>query len=58
VVFIAALVGAVLAGIVGVLLAIPLTSAAWVLGRDLLELRSARYRMAAGESDGGPPPED
>jgi predicted PurR-regulated permease PerM len=42
VVFIAALMGAALAGIVGVLLAIPLASAAWVLARDLLALRTAR----------------
>ncbi len=46
VVFIAALMGASLAGIVGVLLAIPLASAGWVLGRDLLALRQARH---AGE---------
>jgi predicted PurR-regulated permease PerM len=42
VVFIAALIGASLAGIVGVLLAIPLASAGWVLARDLLALRQAR----------------
>jgi predicted PurR-regulated permease PerM len=64
VVFIAALIGATLAGIVGVLLAIPLASAGWTLGRDLIALRHARHeaRMEAdgcGESeplDPGPPP--
>jgi len=43
VVFIAALIGATLAGIVGVLLAIPLASAGWTLGRDLIALRQARH---------------
>jgi len=64
VVFIAALIGATLAGIVGVLLAIPLASAGWSLGRDLIALRQARHvaRMeeeGCGESeplDPGPPP--
>ncbi|MCX6364896.1 MAG: AI-2E family transporter, partial [Actinobacteria bacterium] len=64
VVFIAALIGATLAGIVGVLLAIPLASAGWTLGRDLIALRKARHaaQMEAegcGESeplDPGPPP--
>jgi predicted PurR-regulated permease PerM len=64
VVFIAALIGATLAGIVGVLLAIPLASAGWTLGRDLIALRKARHaaRMedeGRGESeplDVGPPP--
>jgi len=42
IVFIAALVGAALGGIVGVLLAIPITSAAWVLAGDLIALRRAR----------------
>ena len=54
VVFIAALMGAALAGIVGVLLAIPLASAAWVLARDLLALRTARRTgevLADGEGD-------
>jgi len=50
VVFIAALVGASLGGIVGVLLAIPLASAGWVLGKDLLALRSAQR---AGETGPG-----
>jgi Predicted permease len=48
VVFIAALIGARLAGIVGVLLAIPLASAGWTLGRDLIALRQARH---AGQVD-------
>jgi predicted PurR-regulated permease PerM len=48
VVFIAALVGASLMGIVGVLLAIPLASAGWVLGRDLLALRKARHLGGVG----------
>ena len=64
VVFIAALIGATLAGIVGVLLAIPLASAGWTLGRDLIALRKARHaaRMeeeGCGEGeplDPGPPP--
>ena len=47
IVFIAALVGAVLAGIVGVLLAIPLTSACWVLAGDLIALRHARHAARA-----------
>lgn len=64
VVFIAALIGATLAGIVGVLLAIPLASAGWTLGRDLIALRHARH-AARVEAEGcdedepldvGPPP--
>lgn len=54
VVFIAALIGASLGGIVGVLLAIPMASAGWVLGRDLLALRTARHaarRRAEGCGD-------
>jgi hypothetical protein len=51
VVFIAALIGATLAGIVGVLLAIPLASAGWTLGRDLIALRQAR-QAARMEEDG------
>jgi len=47
VVFIAVLIGAGLAGIIGVLLAIPLASAAWTLGTDLLALRQARHAAAA-----------
>jgi predicted PurR-regulated permease PerM len=48
VVFIAALIGAALLGIVGVLLAIPLTSAGWVLAGDLLELRRDRAERRGG----------
>jgi predicted PurR-regulated permease PerM len=64
VVFIAALIGATLAGIVGVLLAIPIASAGWTLGRDLIALRQARH-AARMEAEGcaeaepldmGPPP--
>jgi predicted PurR-regulated permease PerM len=46
-VFVAALVGASLAGLVGVLLAIPLASACWTLGRDLIALRQARQAARA-----------
>jgi len=46
VVFIAALIGAALGGIVGVLLAIPLASAAWSLGRDALEIRRERRALS------------
>ena len=64
VVFIAALMGATLAGIVGVLLAIPLASAGWTLGRDLIALRQARHAARMEEEgcveseplDPGPPP--
>ena len=52
VVFIAALIGATLAGIVGVLLAIPLASAGWTLGRDLIALRKARHAAGPGEDVG------
>jgi predicted PurR-regulated permease PerM len=48
IVFIAALIGAALGGIVGVLLAIPLTSAGWVLARDLIALRRDRADRRAG----------
>ena len=51
VVFIAALVGASIGGIVGVLLAIPLTSAGWVLARDLIALRRARHEAGASGLD-------
>jgi len=56
IVFIAALIGAALGGIVGVLIAIPLTSAGWVLARDLIALRHARHeaRMEAQDEGGGP----
>ena len=61
VVFIAALIGASLLGIVGVLLAIPLASAGWVLGRDLIALRKERHGGAPhepmiGTSPPGDPP--
>jgi predicted PurR-regulated permease PerM len=49
VVFIAALIGASLLGIVGVLLAIPMASAGWVLGRDLIALRKERHDGALPE---------
>jgi predicted PurR-regulated permease PerM len=52
VVFIAALMGATLAGIVGVLLAIPLASAGWTLARDLIALRKARHAAGPGEDVG------
>ena len=60
VVFIAALIGAALAGIVGVLLAIPLTSAGWVLAGDLLALRRERAERRGGRKPlvTDPPPED
>jgi len=48
VVFIAALIGAALGGIVGVLLAIPLTSAGWVLAKDLIALRHDRSARRGG----------
>lgn len=61
VVFLAALTGAVLGGIVGVLLAIPLTSAGWVLAGDLIALQRERSeRRTGGERDPiihEPPPE-
>jgi predicted PurR-regulated permease PerM len=49
VVFIAALIGASLLGFVGVLLTIPMASAGWVLGRDLIALRKERHSSAAHE---------
>ena len=48
IVFIAALIGAALGGIVGVLLAIPLTSAGWVLAGDLIALHRARDERRGG----------
>jgi len=48
IVFIAALIGASLGGIVGVLLAIPLTSAGWALAGDLIALRHARAERQGG----------
>ena len=61
VVFIAALIGASLAGIVGVLLAIPLCSAGWTLARDLLALRRSQAvptgeGAAASSAAAQPPP--
>jgi len=58
VVFIAALIGAALAGIVGVLLAIPLTSAGWVLAKDLIALRKDRSDRRGGRKPlvAEPPP--
>jgi predicted PurR-regulated permease PerM len=53
VVFIAALIGATLAGIVGVLLAIPIASAGWTLGRDLIALRQARHAARMEEEGCG-----
>jgi predicted PurR-regulated permease PerM len=47
-IFIAALIGATLAGLVGVLLAIPLAAAIWGLATDLLALHRSRYRRAGG----------
>ncbi len=59
VVFIAALTGAALGGIVGVLLAIPLTSAGWVLARDLIALRHDRSERRGGRKPlvSDPPPD-
>ena len=51
IVFIAALIGAALGGIVGVLIAIPLTSAGWVLARDLIALRQERHAQRARERE-------
>jgi predicted PurR-regulated permease PerM len=48
VIFIAALIGATLAGLVGVLLAIPLAAAVWGLAADLLALHQARDRRSGG----------
>ena len=59
IVFIAALIGAALGGIVGVLLAIPLTSAGWVLARDLIALRKDRSERRGGRKPlvAEPPPD-
>jgi predicted PurR-regulated permease PerM len=48
VIFVAALIGASLAGIVGVLLAIPLAAAAWGLAGDLVALHRARQDSRGG----------
>ena len=60
VILIAALIGASLAGIVGVLLAIPLASAGWVLAGDLIALRRARDERRGGRRPllTEPPPDD
>ena len=60
VIFIAALIGASLAGIVGVLLAIPLASAGWVLAGDLIALRRARDERRGGRRPllTEPPPDE
>jgi predicted PurR-regulated permease PerM len=59
IVFIAALIGAALGGIVGVLLAIPLTSAGWVLAKDLIALRHDRSERRGGRKPlvAEPPPD-
>jgi predicted PurR-regulated permease PerM len=59
IVFIAALIGAALGGIVGVLLAIPLTSAGWVLAKDLIALRRDRAERRGGRKPlvSEPPPD-
>ena len=58
-IFIAALIGATLAGLVGVLLAIPLASAFWGLASDLIALRRARSERRGGRRPlvTEPPPE-
>jgi predicted PurR-regulated permease PerM len=48
VIFVAALIGATLAGLVGVLLAIPLAAAAWGLATDLMALHQARIERRGG----------
>ena len=48
VIFIAALIGASLAGLVGVLLAIPLASAGWTVVGDLIAIRRARDEGRGG----------
>ena len=59
VIFIAALIGATLAGMVGVLLAIPLASAAWGLAGDLIALHRARDERRGGRRPlvSQPPPD-
>jgi predicted PurR-regulated permease PerM len=59
VIFIAALVGATLAGLVGVLLAIPLAAAAWGLAGDLIALHRAREERRGGRRPlvSQPPPD-
>ena len=59
VIFIAALIGATLAGLVGVLLAIPLAAAAWGLAGDLVALHRARDERRGGRRPlvSQPPPD-
>ncbi len=60
VIFVAALIGASLAGLVGVLLAIPLAAAGWGLAGDLIALRRARDERRGGRRPllTEPPPGD
>jgi predicted PurR-regulated permease PerM len=60
VIFVAALIGASLAGLVGVLLAIPLAAAAWGLTGDLVALHRARDERRGGRRPlvSQPPPDD
>jgi predicted PurR-regulated permease PerM len=60
VIFIAALIGASLAGIVGVLLAIPLAAAGWGLAGDLIALHRARDERRGGRRPllTEPPPDE
>ena len=59
VIFVAALIGASLAGIVGVLLAIPLAGAGWALAGDLIALHRARDERRGGRKPlvSQPPPD-
>jgi predicted PurR-regulated permease PerM len=59
VIFVAALIGATLAGLVGVLLAIPLAAAAWGLAGDLVALHRARDERQGGRTPlvSQPPPD-
>jgi predicted PurR-regulated permease PerM len=59
IIFVAALIGATLAGLVGVLLAIPLASAAWGLAGDLVALHRARDERRGGRRPlvSQPPPD-
>jgi predicted PurR-regulated permease PerM len=59
VIFVAALIGATLAGLVGVLLAIPLAAAAWGLAGDLIALHRARDERQGGRRPlvSQPPPD-
>ena len=59
VIFVAALIGATLAGLVGVLLAIPLAAASWGLAGDLIALHRARDERQGGRRPlvSQPPPD-